>query len=165
LIKMNDYMKRKIKGKKFIGSGVTRVVYDLGGGYVLKIAKSKKGIRCNKMEVNVYRTQSEKPTKMHLAEIINYDVGHRWITMKKYDRRFPDSPIYRHKLMKLVKMFWENGILPSKHVRYYHNPYALSLRHKLKKHLRLKKSGKIVVIDYGNFRFRRSLKSMSKVSF
>jgi hypothetical protein len=39
LIKMNPYMKRKIKGKKFIGSGGTRVVYDLGNGYVMKIEK------------------------------------------------------------------------------------------------------------------------------
>jgi hypothetical protein len=157
LINMSEYIKRKIRGKKFIGSGATRVVYDLGGGYVLKIAKSKKGILCNKMEVNLYRSSSLKPIKKHLAEIIDYDAKYRWITMKKYDRKFTDSTIYRYKLMQLVKEFWGNGILPSKYVGRYNNPYAPGLRLKLKKHLRLKKNGEIVVIDYGNFRFLRKV--------
>ena len=149
-------MKRKIKGKTFIGSGVTRVVYDLGGGYVFKIAKSKKGILCNKKEVTMFKSQCFKPIQKHLAEIIDYDAGYRWITMKKYTRKLPNSAIYRHKLKKLVKAFWVNGILPSKRVGQYDHPYVPSLRLKLIKHLRLKRSGKIVVIDYGNFKFLRN---------
>ncbi|WP_261300682.1 hypothetical protein [Paenibacillus andongensis] len=144
MIKMNPYMKRKIKGKKFIGSGGTRVVYDLGDGYVLKIAKSKKGILCNKMEVNMYKS-SLKPIKKYLAKIIDYDTAYRWVTMKKYDRKFPNSPMYRRKLMRLVKKFGDNGIIPSKGVGHYDKPYAPNLR--------LKRNKQIVIIDYGGFKY------------
>jgi hypothetical protein len=143
LIEMNQYMKGKIKGKKFIGSGGTRVVYDLGNGYVLKLAKSKKGILCNKMEVKMYKS-SLRPINKHLAQIIDYDTAYRWVTMKKYNQKFPpNSPIYRRKLMKLVKKFLDNGIIPSKGVGQYNKPYTPNLR--------LKRNHQIVVIDYGDF--------------
>jgi 23S rRNA A2030 N6-methylase RlmJ len=145
LIKMNQYMKRKIKGKKLIGFGGTRVVYDLGGGYVMKVAKSTKGILCNKMEVNIYES-CLKPIKKYLAQIIDYDKAYRWVTMKKYDQKFPpNSPIYRRELMKLAKKFLVNGIIPSKGVGHYAKPYAPNLR--------LKWSKQIVVIDYGGFKY------------
>ena len=64
LTKLNPYMKRKIKGKKRIGAGGTRIVYDLGNGNVLKIAKSKKGIQCNKMEVTLYQDILETVKKV-----------------------------------------------------------------------------------------------------
>jgi hypothetical protein len=142
---MNRYIKRKIRGKKFIGSGGTRVIYDLGGGYVLKIAKSSKGILCNKMEANMYKSSSLNSIKKYLAEISDYDVKYRWITMKKYDRKFPNSPIYRHKLMKLVNKFLDIGIIPSKGVGNYGKPYTPNLR--------LKRNKQIVVIDYGGFKY------------
>lgn len=37
-------LKRLLKGKKVIGIGTRRIVYDLRNGKVLKIAKSKFGI-------------------------------------------------------------------------------------------------------------------------
>jgi hypothetical protein len=144
LIEMNPYMKRKIKGKKLIGSGGTRIVYNLGNGYVLKFAKSKKGILCNKTEVNLYKSSS-KPLKKYFAQIADYDKAYLWITMKKYVRNFPNSPIYRRKLMKLVKKFLDNGIIPSKGVGDYNKPYAPNLR--------LKQNKQIVVIDYGGFKY------------
>jgi hypothetical protein len=152
LIKLNPYMKRKIKGKKYIGSGVTRVVYDLGNGYVMKIAKSKKGIKCNKREVDMYKL-SLKSLRKYFAQIIYYDTDYRWVIMKKYDRKFRNSRINRRLLMKLVKKFLDNGIIPSRGTGNYYKSYARNLR--LKKHLRLKRSNQIVVIDYGGFRFRR----------
>jgi hypothetical protein len=141
---MNPYMKRKIKGKKFIGSGVTRVAYDLGNGNVMKIAKSKKGILCNKKEVTIYKS-SLKPLKKYLAQIVDYDTAYHWVTMKKYSRKFPISTKYRQELMKLVKKFLDNGIIPSKGTGRYDKPPR-------SKNLRLKNNGGIVVIDYGNFR-------------
>jgi hypothetical protein len=94
-----------------------------------------------------------KPIRKYFAKIIDYDTDYRWVTMKKYDRKFRNSPINRRLLMKLVKKFLDNGIIPSKGTGQYYKPYALNLR--LKKHLRLKRSKQIVVIDYGGFRFRR----------
>lgn len=146
MIKMNEYMKRKIKGKKFIGAGGTRIVYDLGNGYVMKIAKSQNGILCNRMEVSLYKT-SLQPIKKYFARIIDYDKAYRWVTMKKYDRRFPNSPLYRRKLMEIVKIFTDNGIIPSNGVGNYHKPHAPNLR--------LKRNKQIVVIDYGGFKYDR----------
>ncbi len=149
LIKLNPYIKRKIKGKKRIGAGGTRIVYDLGNGNVLKIAKSKKGIVCNKMEVTLYKS-SWKRLKRYFARIVDYDSDYLWVTMKKYDRKFPNSPIYRRELMKVVKKFVASGIVPSKGVGNYHHPYAPNLR--------LKRNKQIVVIDYGGFKFGHSKK-------
>jgi hypothetical protein len=147
LIQMNQYMKNKIKGKKFIGDGGTRVVYDLGNGHVFKIAKSKNGILCNKMEVDLYRS-SQKPIKKYFAQIIDYDSVYRWVIMKKYNRRFPNSSVYRRELMKLVKILLDNGITPSKGVGRYNRPYTPNLR--------LKRNGQVVVIDYGGFKYDHS---------
>jgi len=142
-------MKRKIKGKKRIGAGGTRIVYDLGNGNVLKIAKSKKGIQCNKMEVTLYKT-TWKRLKKYFARIVDYDAAYLWVTMKKYDRKFPNSPIYRRELMKVVKKFAASGIIPSKGVGNYHSPYGPNLR--------LKRNKQIVVIDYGGFKFGHNKK-------
>jgi hypothetical protein len=144
MIKLNKYMKRKIKGKKVIGSGGTRVVYDLDNGYVLKKAKSKKGIRCNRTEVNIYKS-SLKSLKKYLGQIIDYDTAYRWVIMKKYVRKFLNYPKYRRELMKIVKKFRDNGISPSKGVSHYEKPYAPNLR--------LKRNNQIVVIDYGGFKY------------
>ena len=56
--------KRKIKGKKRIGAGGTRIVYDLGNGNVLKDSKIKKrDPLCNKMEVTLYKTSWKRLKK------------------------------------------------------------------------------------------------------
>jgi hypothetical protein len=142
-------MKRRIKGKKLIGIGGTRIVYDLGNGYVFKIAKSKKGILCNKMEATMYQSSLKPLLKDHLAPIIDYDKAYRWIIMKKYDRKFPAaSEIYRRKLKKLVKTFLVHRIIPSDGVRHYIKPYTPNLR--------IKRNRQIVVIDYGGFKYGRS---------
>ncbi|GAB7055235.1 MULTISPECIES: hypothetical protein [unclassified Paenibacillus] len=146
MIKLDRYMKKKIKGKKFIGAGRTRIVYDLGKRRVFKVAKSKKGIRSNQTEVILYKS-SERPIKKHLARIIDYDTSYRWVTMKKYNKKFPNIPKYRKKLKKLVKKFHKNGILPPRSVRDYHTPYTPNLR--------LKRNNRVVVIDYGNFKYKR----------
>lgn len=50
-----------------IDRGSKRIVYDLGRGYVIKIAKTKSGVRSNRL-------------------ITKY--GRRWLIMKKYTRKF-----------------------------------------------------------------------------
>lgn len=129
-----------------MGAGRTRVVYDLGDGRVMKIAKSKNGIVCNRTEVTMYRS-SLKSIKTYLAEIFDYDKSYHWLTMKKYDRKFPNSPKYSRKLMILVKLFRLNGMIPSKGVGRYDKPYRPNLR--------IKRNRQIVVIDYGGFKYSR----------
>lgn len=138
---MSGYPNRPKRRLKYIGSGLSRNVYDLGNGYVLKIAKPGAGVLSNRTEVNLYHSKVE-PIKKYLAKIKDYDLGYRWIVMKKYSRKFPNSPHYRKKLMKIIKLFMVHGIIPSHHYS------KLPL-----KHLRLKSNNQIVIIDYGGFRF------------
>ncbi|MDQ0875789.1 hypothetical protein QFZ77_004448 [Paenibacillus sp. V4I3] len=121
-------------------------MYDLGNGYVIKIAKSKNGISCNHIEVNIYNSLL-KPIKKYLAKIKEYHKEYHWIAMKKYDRKFPVSSNYKLKLKKLVKTFRANGIIPSKGIRHYYKPHAPNIR--------LKRGGQIVIIDYGGFKYDR----------
>jgi hypothetical protein len=138
---MNKNIKKMIKGKRVIGEGSSRVVYDLGNGYVLKVAKSKHGIISNKKEVNIYKS-APSPVRKHLATIINYGNGYRWLVMRKYTRTFPQLNKYRQKILALILKFRRNGIVPHD-LRVYKGGHYQNLR--------LKHNGKIVVIDYGGF--------------
>jgi hypothetical protein len=133
----------KIKGKKMIGSGARRIVYDLGNGYVIKVAKSKYGIISNKREVITYKS-SPVPVKKWLGEITDYDYKYHWVTMKKYNQKFPHLKKYKQKLYQLRRLFRNNGIIPYEVVSRKGAPNFQNLR--------LKKNGEIVVIDYGNFK-------------
>ncbi|WP_123039677.1 hypothetical protein [Cohnella candidum] len=145
-MKMNQYLKDKVKNKKVIGRGGTRIAYDLDDGYVLKVARSTKGIKCNMMEV---RLSQYKPIRGYLAEIIDHDRKYRWIKMKKYVRKFPvHSQLYRSKLKEIIDIFFKHGVVPSKGVGDYKKPFAPNLR--------LKNNKEIVVIDYGGFKDERN---------
>jgi hypothetical protein len=145
---ISDYSmtnKTQIKGKKIIGVGARRIVYDLGNGYVLKVAKSKYGIKSNKREVKTYKS-SPAPLKKLLGEIADHEKKYQWLTMKKHTRKFPHLKEYKRKLYKLRYLFRDYGIHPYDIVSRKGKPNYQNLR--------LKKSGGIVVIDYGNFRYR-----------
>lgn len=115
------------KLKKRIGSGKHRIVYDIGNGHVLKVSRSKRGRRSNKKEVSIYYS-SPRSVRKHLGRIKKFHRKYSWIKMVKYWRRFPRSKKYRRKLNK-------------------GKPKRCNLR--------LKRKGKIVFIDYANFRFKR----------
>jgi hypothetical protein len=132
----------KIKGKKIIGSGARRIVYDLGNGYVLKVAKSKYGIKSNKREVITFNS-SPVQVKKWLGEITDYDYKYHWLTMKKYIQKFPHLKEYKRKLYHLRRISRSYGIIPYEVVSRKGEPNFQNLR--------LKKNGEIVVIDYGNF--------------
>lgn len=136
---MMNKIKKMIKGKKVIGVGKWRVVYDLGNRRVIKVAKSKTGRSSNKKEVIVYKSAPSR-IKKHLGTITKYGYGYHILVMKKYKRMFPRSKKYKRKLFALRRTFMRKGIIP----------------HDLNSHnIRLKKNGLIVFIDYGNFEKRR----------
>jgi hypothetical protein len=145
---MSNHIKKMIKGKNIIGLGARRVVYDLGNGYVLKVAKSRYGIKSNKKEVFINRSSPSK-IKKHLASIIKYGDGCGWLVMKKYTLNIPDSKEYRRKLFELRTKFRKNGIVPYEVVTRHGKPNYQNIR--------LKDNGKIVIIDYGNFKKRNKL--------
>jgi len=143
--KLNKDVRKWIKKKKKISSGKNRVVYDLNNGYVLKVVRSKAGIGHNRREIKVYRSSGSSIRK-HLAEIKDY--GNLWLIMKKYDKKFPkSSKAYRKKLKKLKSKFRRKGIDPKDMFNRNHNPKV--------KNLRLNRKGRIIVIDYGDFKFKR----------
>lgn len=131
--------------KKIIGVGTRRIVYDLGNGNVLKVAKSKYGIKSNKREVMTFHSSPTRIRK-HLGKIINNEKKYRWVIMKKYDKKFPRLNEYSQKLKRLKSLFWNHGIIPYEVSSRKGNPNYQNLR--------LMKHGMIVVIDYGNFRYR-----------
>ena len=67
--------------------------------------------------------------------------------MRKYTRKFPHLKGYRRKLYRVRNVLRNYGIIP----------YEVLSRRGLPNYqnLRLKQNGRIVVIDYGNFRIRR----------
>jgi hypothetical protein len=152
---MNDEIKMLIDGKQFIGEGARRLVYKWDDRNVLKVAKSKYGIRSNKREVKTFKS-APLHVRKYIAKIRDYGKGYHWLIMKKYSDHFPNSKKYRHKLKKVSKRFKKNGIIPYEVVR--------SLTGKPNfENLRLKRSGRIVVIDYGNFIHRDRLVNRDKL--
>jgi hypothetical protein len=136
------------RGKKVIGLGSRRIVFDIGNGSVLKVAKTKYGIISNKREVATYQS-SVSTVKKHLAKIIDYSKTYRWVVMEKHARHFPKSITFKRKLRKLRNHFRKNGIVPYEILSNSGKPNYNNLRKK--------RNGMIVVIDYGNFRFRRKI--------
>jgi hypothetical protein len=147
IVAMNDDedIRMMIHGKKFIGEGARRRVYDLGNGNVLKVAKSKYGIKSNKREIRTYKSAPSQ-VKKYIAKIRDHDDQYRWLVMKNYQLLFPQTKKYKKKLRKVKTRFKRNGIIPYE---------AYSQGEPNLQNLRIKKNGKIVVIDYGNFEHRK----------
>lgn len=143
---MNKSLLKKMKKKKPIGQGSSRIVYDIGKGRVLKVAKSQLGIRSNRTEVKMYKS-SPRRIKKYLGRILSSQKKYGWVIMKKYSRKFPTSQKYRRKLFKLRSKFRKHGILPFDTLLYDKPKH---------KNLRVKRSGRIKIIDYGHFKYLRS---------
>jgi hypothetical protein len=125
---------------KEIGVGKHRVVFDLGNGLVLKVAKVAKGITCNKNEVDLYQSASSTLRK-HLCKIVEY--GYGWLIMKKINKIVPKKKKYKKQLIRILKKFRNICIRIS----------DLTIKKSgniKKKNIRLKRDKKIVIIDYAN---------------
>ena len=126
---------------KYIGSGRSRIVFDLGVGFVLKIAISYNGINGNEREFNYY-TQSPEDLRKHLCPVEDY--SHGWIIMKKIEPPLQKDEKYNKQVLEVEKKFIRYGIYPGdiwrdKGLPRYEN-------------LSVSDEGEIIVIDYGNFR-------------
>lgn len=64
---------------RYIGSGSGRRVFDLGNGYVVKVAKNKKGIAQNMAEYQISSTNSSKL----FANIIRVSIDFHFLIMEK----------------------------------------------------------------------------------
>ncbi|RKN64598.1 hypothetical protein [Paenibacillus ginsengarvi] len=144
---MNKKIKRMISGQKVVGGGMSRIVYDLGNGYVLKIAQSKDGIISNKREVTIYKS-APLILKKHLGHIKKYGDGYSWIVMKGYHLNFKKTDRIMRKLITMKADFRKYGIIPSDITSKNGNPNN--------KNIRRKPNGEIVIIDYGDFEWRKA---------
>lgn len=133
--KKADSAKKALKLRyEVLGSGKTRIVYDLGDGYVVKIAISRRGLKSNKREFDVYSHCSRR-IRRYLCPIEEY--GHGWVIMKKLKRSVILTELDDITLLKLKRRFLKEKVI------------ARSLRSKnfaRSKH-------RLIFIDYGSFRF------------
>jgi hypothetical protein len=142
---LNKRVQQMIRGKSIIGLGARRIVYDLGNGYVLKVAKSIYGVANNKREAAIYRGSPPKVRK-HLGRIQKQEDDCSWLIMEKYPFECRNTRENRRKLADMRALFRRNGIVP----------YDIFDRHRPNcQNLRLDANGNLVVIDYGNFKNRR----------
>lgn len=125
---------------KEIGAGRHRIVFDLGNGLVLKVAKGAKGIRCNKNEANLYHSVPSS-LKKHLCKIIEY--GHGWIIMKNIKDSMPKKKEYKKQVIQVLEQFCSYGVKISDIV----DKKTGNVR---RKNVRLNKAKQIVIIDYAN---------------
>ncbi len=77
---------------KYIGSGSGRKVFDLGNGYVLKIAKNKAGIAQNKAE---YIISDNDQTKL-FAKVIQVSSDFSLLIMEKASRISDILYVWKH---------------------------------------------------------------------
>ena len=133
--------------RKMIGQGVYRRVYDLGNGYVLKVAKSEGGKRSNKREVMLYLSTPFRVRK-YLGRVVGFKADYSSIIMKKYSRSLPETEQYRAKCLRVTHKFRKRHIIPFDIIRRGGKPNP--------RNIRVKDNGRVVFIDYGNFRVRRS---------
>ena len=69
-----------------IGSGTGRIVFDIDGSYVLKLAKNRKGIAQNEVEITI---GSYDENKYILANIFDSDDNYTWIVAEKAKKISP----------------------------------------------------------------------------
>lgn len=92
-----------------IGNGFNRIVYDLGNGYVLKIALSEIGLKSNSQEFNLYHS-AHPDIQKSLCPVM--EKGQGWIVMKKMDGKASINVENIQKLSELAIKFLRQGIVP-----------------------------------------------------
>lgn len=133
----------------YIGRGRNRIVYDLKNGAILKVAVTRKGIRNNEMEEQLYASVSPSVQK-HLAKVI--DRGRGWIIMQKVHRRVSRNAKNARRVHAMIRKFEKQGIKVMDLV-------SGTNRIKWKNVGRIR--NKLVVLDYGKFSIRRRVRTAS----
>jgi hypothetical protein len=125
---------------KYIGTGWHRIVFDLDNGYVLKVARIRKGIQGNRNEINLYSSVPSE-LKNHLCKIVDYGEG--WVVMKKMDRKVPRKEEYYKKTKIMNDKFRQYGVKLS-------DVISRDGRKPKMGNVRLSVDKEIVIIDYAN---------------
>ncbi len=130
---------------RFIGSGSGRQVYDLGNGYVAKVAKNRKGVAQNEAEYQI----SMQDQSGLFAPVIQASEDLHLIIMEKAEKLRHLSSIWRYYNVRNNKELYR--IPQIKNAMVQHNLIFDDL---CKPHSWGALNGRPVVIDYG---FTRSV--------
>ncbi|WP_219837297.1 hypothetical protein [Paenibacillus sp. R14(2021)] len=134
-----------IKGKRKLGKGHYRQVFNFSNTSVLKLAVSKKGIRSNRNEVKVYK-HARKKNRKYLGKIKKYGKNYTWILMKKYRSRAKNTEANQIRLKRIIKKLRRNNIKPMD---------IVARNGKIKRGNVAIYKKRLVIIDYGKFKIRK----------
>lgn len=140
-IEFNQIMLNIAQGYyRYIGSGSGRKVFDLGNGYVVKVAKNKAGIAQNKSEYKISRSDHSNL----FAKVIQASNDFSLLIMQKADKINDISYVWEY---FNVTSKWE--LFHSKELQKIKNRYNLLLGDFRRKSSWGIINGRPVIIDYG----------------
>lgn len=125
---------------RYIGSGSSRNVFDLGNGYVMKVAKNRAGIAQNKTEYRISSTDSS-----HLfAKVIKASEDFSIVIMKKaYKINSFDDVLDYFRVRSDEELF---NLRKFKNIQYKYNLLSSDLRRASSWGI---VNGRPIIIDYG----------------
>ncbi len=97
----------KVNKYKRLGSGSCRNVYDLGNGYVVKVAKDVRGILQNQIEQKSYLTHKSG----FFAEVAAVSENYRYLIMVKAKRITDIRIVLRHYKVRSFDELMKNPLL------------------------------------------------------
>ena len=125
---------------RYIGSGSSRRVFDLGNGYVVKVAKNRAGIAQNKME---YKISTTNPSNL-FAKVIQVSEDFSALIMQKADKINNFSYVCNYFKVENIMQ-----VLTSEEFQNLHCRYNLLLNDLCRTSSWGLINGRPVVIDYG----------------
>ena len=131
---------------KYIGSGSGRQVFDLGNGYVIKVAKNKAGIAQNKAE---YKISSDDYSNL-FAKVIKASNDFKLLIMQKADNIYNISYVWKY-----FNVTSKRELFNSKELQNIKRRYNLLLGDFARESSWGMINGRPVIIDYG---FTREVK-------
>lgn len=131
---------------RYIGSGSSRKVFDLGNGYVIKVAKNKRGIAQNMCE---YRISANDYSNL-FAKVIQASTDFSLLIMEKAYKINDISHVWKY-----FNVASKKELLNLKELRNINKKYNLLLGDLARKSSWGIINGRPVIIDYG---FTREVK-------
>lgn len=125
---------------RYIGSGSSRDVFDLGNGYVVKVAKNRAGIAQNESEYNI----SYYDNSGLFAEVAKVSKNFNFLIMKKASKIYNFSEVLRH-----FNVRDKRELLHLKELQNIKGDYNLLLADLERKSSWGMINGRAVIIDYG----------------
>ena len=125
---------------RYIGSGSSREVFDLGNGYVIKVAKNWAGIAQNKSEYNI----SQYDDSGLFAKVVQVSNDFKFLIMEKADKIYSMSEIWKY-----FNVRGKSGLFHLKEIQDIKRHFNLLLADLERKSSWGMIDGRPVIIDYG----------------